>query len=129
MFLHCSQCVARATASPLPLPFISMAAERTCRSIWLIIFTLPAEAALSWGYLHRPHLSSLCSVQQRLALSIQSPFPLPPVLKWTSIQHMLSICKSLYHQCGRPPSKPYFLAALHSLTLIKLSKWKQENCF
>lgn len=37
-------------------PSISMAAERTSRSIWLIIFTLPAEAGLSWGYLHLSHL-------------------------------------------------------------------------
>lgn len=36
---------------------ISMAAERTCKSIWLIIFTLPAEAGLSWGYLHLSLLS------------------------------------------------------------------------
>lgn len=41
-----------------PLPSISMVAERTCRSIWLIIFTLPFEAGLSWGYLHLSHLSS-----------------------------------------------------------------------
>lgn len=34
-----------------------MAAERTCRSIWLIVFTLPGEAGLSWGYLHLSHLS------------------------------------------------------------------------
>lgn len=34
-----------------------MVAERTCKSIWLIIFTLPAEAGLSWGYLHLSHLS------------------------------------------------------------------------
>lgn len=40
-----------------PLPSISMVAERTCRSIWLIIFTLPFEAGLSWGYLHLSHLS------------------------------------------------------------------------
>lgn len=49
-------CVCNLTNIPLPLPSISMAAERTCRSIWLIIFTLPAEAGLSWGYLHLSQL-------------------------------------------------------------------------
>lgn len=55
--LYCFSYVACSTNTPLPLPSISMVAERTCRSIWLIIFTLPAEAGLSWGYLHLSHLS------------------------------------------------------------------------
>lgn len=55
--LYCFSYVARPINTPLPLPSISMVAERTCRSIWLIIFTLPAEAGLSWGCLHLSHLS------------------------------------------------------------------------
>ena len=55
--LYCFLYIACSTNTPLPLPSISMVAERTCRSIWLIIFTLPAEAGLSWGYLHLSHLS------------------------------------------------------------------------
>lgn len=62
-----------------PLPPISMAAERTCRSIWLIIFTLPAEAGLSWGCLHLSLSLSppLFSSLRRLAPSTRSPSPPP----------------------------------------------------
>lgn len=40
----------------LPLSSISMVAEGTRSNIWLIIFTLPAETGLSWGYIHLPRL-------------------------------------------------------------------------
>lgn len=103
--LYCFFYVACSTNTPLPLPSISMVAERTCRSIWLIIFTLPAEAGLSWGYLHLSSSLLLCSVWQQLLLSIQSPFPLSlyvpkwPRTYWTytaSMRSWLIFCLPLY---------------------------------
>lgn len=55
------------------LSTISMAAERTCKRTWLIVFTLHAEAGLSWG-VSTPFSSHVLCSAQRFLINQQMAF-------------------------------------------------------